>query len=436
MADWEEYKNSAEKAQREGKYSFAEHVWLAALEEAEDWAENDKRRGYTLEKLCECLWYQGKFPDAIPYCEKLVIFQRKTLGDTHVDTGSMIGNLAMLYHAQSLYKEAEPFYKQAIAIKEQHLGSNHQEVLRLKSVYADVLNNLKHQKKDASELTARLWSRTGRHPAFPKEGNPTPAAAPTSLDPEKQYVALRERAEKLSNDGALDAAEAAWHQAFSVAEKFGPNDYRLCQALEQLSALCERQEQFRKSLMYSGKALEIKKRVFGTKHLHVATALNDMARLLYYACELPEAEKFAVDCLKVYESIHGKQHPSVASAANNLAMLYHVQKKYTAAEPYYKQSLNIRAQLLGSEHPDTIRVLSEYANLLKATFREDEAEHLKACIAGILTGSWKVIPISAEQQLVESEDKCAFCGGKLNGAIKCKICGTENPKSSRQPISK
>src|SRR5271170_8005990 len=118
MADWEEYKNSAEKAQRDGKYSFAEHVWLAALDEVEDTPDNDKRRGFTLEKLCECLWYQGKFPDAVPYCQKLVIFHRKTLGDTHIDTAGMIANLAMLYHAQSLYKESEPFYKQAIAIKE------------------------------------------------------------------------------------------------------------------------------------------------------------------------------------------------------------------------------------------------------------------------------------------------------------------------------
>jgi tetratricopeptide (TPR) repeat protein len=435
MADWEEYKNSAEKAQRDGKYSFAEHIWLAALEEVEDWPENDGRRGFTLEKLCECLWYQGKFSDAIPYCQKLVMFQRKTLGDTHIDTAGMIANLAMLYHAQSLYKDSEPFYKQAIAIKEQHLGGSHPEVLRLKAVYADVLNNLKNQKKDASELTARLWSRTGRHPAFPKQIAMPPTTELTSLDPDKQYQTLKDRAEKLANEGILDAAEIAWLQAVSVAENFGPEDFRLCQALENLSLLFERQDQHRKALQYSGKALEIKKRVFGANHQHVATALNDMARLLYYACELPEAEKFAVDCLNTYETIHGKHHTSVASAANNLAMLFHVQKKYPQAEPYYKQALNIRSQILGSEHPDTIRVLSEYANLLKATFREDEAEHLKACVAGILTGSWKVIPINADQQLMEADDKCSFCGGKLHGAARCNTCGTEKA-SPRQPISK
>jgi tetratricopeptide (TPR) repeat protein len=435
MADWEEYKNSAEKAQRDGKYSFAEHVWLAALDEAEDWGEYDKRRGFTLEKLCECLWYQGKFPDAVPYCEKLIIFHRKTLGDTHIDTAGMIANLAMLYHAQSLYKESEPFYKQAIAIKEQHLGTSHPEVLRLKAVYSDVLNNLKNQKKDASELTARLWSRTGRHPAFPKQNAISPTTELSSLDPEQQYRTLKERAERLANDGIADAAEIAWLQAIGVAESFGPQDFRLCQALEQLSLLFERQEQFRKALLYSGKALEIKKRVFGPTHQHVAASLNDMARLLYYAVELPEAEQFAIGCLTTYENVHGKQHASVASAANNLAMLYHVQKKYDQAEPYYKQALNIRTQILGSDHPDTIRVLSEYANLLKATWREDEAEHLKACIAGILTGSWKVIPINADQQLIENEDKCEFCGGKMNGAEKCLVCGTEKP-GARQPISK
>jgi len=434
MSKWDEYKKTAEKAQQEGKFSYAEHVWLSALTKAGKWSDNDKRMAYTLEKLCECLWFQGKFADAVPYCQKLVMFHRKTLGDTHLDTGAMIGNLAILYHAQSLYKEAEPYYRQSIAIKTSHLGEDNPEVLRLKSVYADVLNKLKHQTTDASELTARMWSRTGEHPVFTE-----PLVQPLNsdfdgFDKEQQWLIIKERAENFTKEAVLDQAEMSWLQALSIAEKFGPSDNRVLEVLEQLSLLYERQEQFRKALQHAARGLEVKKRLYGSRHYFVASALNDLSRLLYYACELPEAERTAMECLEAYEALYGKLHTSVASAANNVAMLCHIQKKYARAETYYKEALSLRTQLLGNEHPDTLRVLSEYANLLKATHREEEAAHMKACIDGILTGSWKAIPVNYNRQDTGGDEKCLFCGDNVSGLRKCRTCGTET-KDFRQAIS-
>jgi tetratricopeptide (TPR) repeat protein len=435
MTKWDEYKQCAENAQAEGKFSYAAHVWLSALTQAGKWSESDNRLGYTLEKLCECLWYQGKFADAVPYCQKLILFHRKTVGDNALDTGSMIGNLAILYHAQSLYKEAEPFYRQSIAIKTQHLGANHPEVARLNSVYADVLNKLKHQTKDASELTARMWSRTGEHAVFLE-----PLVVPISndiaaLDLEQQWQIVKERAEMLTKKAVLDQAEVGWIQALSIAEKFSQDDPRLCLALEQVSLLYERQEKFTHAVSHARRALEIKKRVHGTQHYYVASALNDLSRLLYYACDFPAAEGIAIECLETYKSVFGKKHTSVAAAANNLAMLYHIQKKYSQAEPYYKQALSLRTQLLGSDHPDTIRVLGEYANLLKTTFREEEAERLQACVDGLLTGSWKQIPINYARLPAQPQPTCPLCGQVNTGLGRCASCGSEKQSIPLQPIS-
>ncbi|WZI66586.1 MAG: tetratricopeptide repeat protein [Gloeotrichia echinulata IR180] len=43
------------------------------------------------------------------------------MGDEHPDVATSLNNLAYLYDSQGRYREAEPFYLQALAICEQRL---------------------------------------------------------------------------------------------------------------------------------------------------------------------------------------------------------------------------------------------------------------------------------------------------------------------------
>jgi hypothetical protein len=53
------------------------------------------------------------------------------------------------------------------------------------------------------------------------------------------------------------------------------------------------------------------------------------------------------------------------------------QRRYAEAEPRYKRVLAIREKVLGLEHPDVAVVLENYAALLQATNRNEEAKRLQ-----------------------------------------------------------
>ncbi len=49
-------------------------------------------------------------------------------GREHPDLATDLNSLALLYHAQGHYAEAEPLYKRALAIQEKALGPDHSSV--------------------------------------------------------------------------------------------------------------------------------------------------------------------------------------------------------------------------------------------------------------------------------------------------------------------
>jgi tetratricopeptide (TPR) repeat protein len=72
------------------------------------------------------LYYsQGKYKEAEPLYQQALALRQKLLGDDHPDVATSLNNLAGLYKSQGKYNEAEPLYQQALNICEQRLGVDH-----------------------------------------------------------------------------------------------------------------------------------------------------------------------------------------------------------------------------------------------------------------------------------------------------------------------
>ena len=67
---WEECMAAAEEAYKQGRYDEAEELFLVALDEAENFGDNDTRLATSLHKLAELYQAQGKYAEAEP------LFQR------------------------------------------------------------------------------------------------------------------------------------------------------------------------------------------------------------------------------------------------------------------------------------------------------------------------------------------------------------------------
>ncbi|MCA9804258.1 MAG: CHAT domain-containing protein, partial [Cyanobacteria bacterium HKST-UBA02] len=65
---------------------------------------------------------QGRYADAEPLYKEALAIRKKALGDDHPDTARSMNNLAFLYQAQGRYADAEPLYKEGQSVNHRNFG--------------------------------------------------------------------------------------------------------------------------------------------------------------------------------------------------------------------------------------------------------------------------------------------------------------------------
>lgn len=424
--EWERFRAQAEKAFKDGNFGYSETMWLAALQEAEIFGNQDPRLSYTLEGLGEVYFAQAKYRHAEQPAKRVLEIYEVVLGPDHIDVATAAQNLAMIYHWQQKYGQAEPLYKRAMSIKTRRLGPNHPDLIPLLEAYGNLLQTT-HREAEASHLkvcaqgiTSGRWTKTGRWNALPppnqqtaqagggSQQQATAVAAPRVEEVavprellEKEFERLKRIAESAFNEGRLESSEAEWKAVLKIAERLGGQEPRLAHSLDSLGEVLCRLEKYSECESVWKRSLQIKVDVLGPFHAAVSHSMNNLGRLHYMQGHYAEAETFAKRCIEIYEKLHGTEHPDVAYGLHNLATLYHVQGRYSQAEPLYKRGLTIRQRTLGEEHPETQRIRKHLGDLLKTTERDREASSVSKSATGVITGEWRVM--SEEMLKVYSE---------------------------------
>ncbi|MBS1992217.1 MAG: tetratricopeptide repeat protein [Cyanobacteria bacterium SZAS LIN-3] len=420
---WQELKNAAEKAQSEGEYSLAERLWYEVLHESVGMAPTDRRRALALERLGECLWYQEKFFEALPLAEELVSIYTEVFGLGNIETASMQANLGLLHVVLRNLATAEPLLCDALDVKRRVLGANHPALRRLEDTYRDVVGRLKSDESPAGIVSARQWSKTGRFEPVDEivAGQSTPAYL-TAEDALRLWLPVFEEAKQASNSGDWQLAESKLAQGVKLAEHFGENDERLLVTLEGLADMLDKQDKHHQAQPVLERIRQIKIVNFGRLSPIVAEANNNLARCHYYAGSYDAAESAAFECHQIYEKLYGAEHLSVATSLANIGMLYHMQGRFSDAEQAYKRGVDIRTKRQGANHPDTLKLLQNYANLLRDLKRDEEANHLQALATGFMSGSWKAVTIDTDDRLTLQGEICKQCGENLNDQGLCTTC--------------
>ena len=113
---------------------------------------------------------------------------------------------------------------------------------------------------------------------------------------------------------------------------------------------------------------------YGPDHPSVATALNNLAELLYATNRLVEAEPLFRRALAIDEASYGPDHPDVATDLNNLASLLQATNRLVEAEPLNRRHVEIFLQFTRAtehEHPHLGDAFNSYAGLLAAMGRSE-----------------------------------------------------------------
>ncbi|MCA2650374.1 MULTISPECIES: tetratricopeptide repeat protein [unclassified Microcystis] len=304
---------------------------------------------------------QGLYEEAEPWFKQCLAVTRRRLGEEHPDVATSLNNLAALYNSQGRYKEAEPLHLKALDLRKRLLGDNDPLV-------ATSLNNL-----------AALYRSQGRY----KEAE---ALFLQALDLRKRLLgdndphvatSLNNLAGLYKSQGRYTEAEPLYLEALDLRKRLlGDNDPLVAQSLNNLASLYESQGRYTEAEPLYLEALDLYKRLFRDNHPLVATSLNNLAQLYKYQGRYTEAEPLYLEALDLYKRLFRDNHPLVATSLNNLAELYYFQGRYTEAEPLLLEALDLRKRLLRDNHPDLATSLNNLARLYNSQGKYEEAEPL------------------------------------------------------------
>jgi tetratricopeptide (TPR) repeat protein len=246
----------------------------------------------TADKLSYLLYYLGRYPEAVNFCQQALNLYQSLLGENDYSTIAASNNLALLYLRNGHLTEAEILLEKTLSILKPHLDHT--------PIMATVLNNL-----------AELYYVQGKYPQ----------------------------------------AEHLYQQSLAIREKaLGKDHPDVAGSLNNLGWLYYAQGKYVEAEPLYQKNLAIREKALGKDHPDVAGSLNNLALLYYTQGKYAAAETLYQRSLAISEKALGKDNPKVAAVLNNLALLYHAQGKYAAAEPLYKRSLAIFETALGKDH--------------------------------------------------------------------------------------
>jgi len=304
---------------------------------------------------------QSLWAEAEKWFKACLQMTEQRCGADHPGTATSLNNLAELYRAMGRYLEAEPLYVRSLSIWEQQLGADHPQT-------AMTLNNL-----------AALYYAMGRYaeaePLYVRSlsiyeqqlGADHLNTAPTLNNLAELYCAMRRYAE----------AEPLFVRSLAIIEQqLGAEHPHTAMSLNNLANLYYVTGRYAEAEPLFVRSLAIWEQQLGTDHPHTAQSLYNLAELYRAMRRYSEAEPLLVRSLSICEQQLGADHPDTAMSLNNLALLYHVMGRYPEAEPFYVRSLSIKEQQLGAEHPDTATSLNNLAALYREMGRYPEAEPL------------------------------------------------------------
>jgi serine/threonine protein kinase/tetratricopeptide (TPR) repeat protein len=109
------------------------------------------------------------------------------------------------------------------------------------------------------------------------------------------------------------------------------------------------------------RALELYRRVWGSKNPKTLGALRGVGRAVYLQGQYPEAAALLSQALETQQQVLGPEHPDTLSLMHLLANTYYEQGKYAQSEASHKHILEVRQRVLGPEHRDTLASIRSLA---------------------------------------------------------------------------
>ncbi|GHO90628.1 tetratricopeptide repeat protein [Reticulibacter mediterranei] len=304
--------------------------------------------GSLLSKAGNYLLKRGRFDEAESVLARAVALTEQHNGSDHVTLIPLFLLQSELFHLQGKYGQEEHLLQRTLVLCEQQLGTSH-------PMTAEALNNL-----------ANTYHEQGKY----EQAEPLFYQA-LHIQEQQQEFDQTEIANTLNNLALLyrdqekfEQAEKLFRRALLLREQRLGKDHPVTAiTLNNLAIVYRRQQMYERAEPLYQQALQILTQQLGPEHPITVTIISNLANVYRDQEKYEQAEPLYQQALRVREQQLGTEHPDVALTLANLATLYREQKKYKQAEDLYQRALSLREQALGPEHPEIARTLQDLAIL-------------------------------------------------------------------------
>ena len=330
---WKMYVEGAERARQEMDYPEAEKRFKLALAKAKAFGETDHRVAETLAKLVEFNLGRKKMAEAEPYYKQALAIWEKNAGPDPAATAKAINSLALLYSFSGMNAEAEPLFKLGLAIRRKSLKPGDSGLL------SDLLNSL-------SSL-AQNFTNQGKHaeaePYYREHAEVTanhPKLGAASISAALSFKNLAHNQDKL---GKLAEAEAHFKRALDIAVKAkGADAPEAADYLNALSAFYSRQHRYTEADAGLRRVLAIRQKAVGAEHWSTIAATSDLAYVKRQMKDYDAAEPLLKQVRELRLKTAGPDHLNTAEACMKLAEFYAERGRHADAVPLFEQAVAIR----------------------------------------------------------------------------------------------
>ena len=137
-AEVENHMGSAVAAQLNGDFTAASASFEAALKAAKDFNPGDPRLGDIFHGLAVAKRSAGKLKDAEPYFKLALLVREQGLGRTHLDVAATLTEFAEFHRMRGQSSEAVEAAKRSLSIREAALGAEHMAVAASQGQLANI----------------------------------------------------------------------------------------------------------------------------------------------------------------------------------------------------------------------------------------------------------------------------------------------------------
>lgn len=206
-------------------------------------------------------------------------------------------------------------------------------------------------------------------------------AAEVAYDGERYADLLNKYSDFLCTYAIYDKALTICNRHIALCEELydAEHPYRAI-PYNNIGIVYEKLGEYRKSVEYHLKALEIQEKTIGVEHPNTAASYNNIGLAYSYLSEYDRALEYLVRALRIYEKTLGNIHPNTANIYNNIGIIYDTIGQYETSERCHLNAIAIRERALGVEHPDTAMSYSNIGIVYDTIGQYNKAleYHLKA----------------------------------------------------------